>query len=1044
MVTVTITPVNDPPVARDDDRETGQDVTLTIDVLSNDYDVDVGDTISIFTFEVTGPHGGTISQSGNSLVYDPPPGFSDPVNPETFTYTIQDSQGAPNTATVSVVVNDAPVAQDDAANTPEDVAVSIYVMANDTDANGDPLEIVAGSVTSPTNGAVSVNDNFTPLDRTDDFIDYTPNANFHGTDSFTYFVTDGGLDSTPATVDITIGSVNDDPVAQDDSGRTNTGFPNTFAVLSNDYDVDSDPIAIIGVTDGTHGTVTNNISDVTFTPAGAYVGTDSFTYTIGDGNGGSASATVDVVVNGPPVAGDDSYSTTEDVQLVIITPGVLGDDTDPNADTLTATINSAPSHGTLFLNVNGGFTYTPDADYHGPPDDSFTYDACDPGSPSQPQLCDTGTVTISISASPDTPVAVDDTYSVNEDSSLSAPIPGVLGNDSDGDNLTGNPWAGLSVTLVAGPTHADSFTLNADGSFDYVPTANYNGPDTFDYEACDPTARCDSATVTITVDSVNDDPIALPDTATTDEDTPVIIDVLANDSDPADGDTLSVASAGAGAAFGTVVNNGGNVTYIPAADFLSVGQIQNDTFSYTVTDGNGGTATSTVSVDISGRNDDPVAVNDTSSMGAFDAPLSIPVLTNDYDVDALDMVSISSFDTISTNGGSITQSGDNLVYNPSGFHHPTNPDMFDYLIADGNGGTDSATVSILVNDPPSAVDDTYSVDEDQTLNVSAPGVLGNDVEPNGDSLTISVISDVSHGSLSLQNDGSFTYSPSPNYYGSDGFTYQICDAPSGGTCDTATVDITINAVNDQPVAGNDSAPPVDQVTASTTGITINVVANDSDLEGAIDPTTVVIVNPPAHGTAVSNGDGTVTYTLTDGHFITDSFTYTVNDDQSPAATSNIATVNITIIQPVLSVVKEADATQAGLGDTVDFFIYIWNDGPGVAYDVHLQDTLGSCFQWVSGNPSGPLGDFAEGDAAVRMASARVVNTGSCGNTNSAAAISTNAIGASDSASVTISPPIASIGSSTEAAIAFLIPVAMLVTPFILSWWGKVKRTPRPR
>jgi len=258
------------------------------------------------------------------------------------------------------------------------------------------------------------------------------------------------------------------------------------------------------------------------------------------------------------------------------------------------------------------------------------------------------------------------------------------------------------------------------------------------------------------------------------------------------------------------------------------------------------------------------------------------------------------------------------------------------------------------------------------------------------------------------------------------------------------VDITINAVNDQPVAGNDSAPPVDQVTASTTGITINVVANDSDLEGAIDPTTVVIVNPPAHGTAVSNGDGTVTYTLTDGHFITDSFTYTVNDDQSPAATSNIATVNITIIQPVLSVVKEADATQAGLGDTVDFFIYIWNDGPGVAYDVHLQDTLGSCFQWVSGNPSGPLGDFAEGDAAVRMASARVVNTGSCGNTNSAAAISTNAIGASDSASVTISPPIASTGSSTEAAIAFLIPVAMLVTPFILSWWGKVKRSPRPR
>jgi uncharacterized repeat protein (TIGR01451 family) len=428
-------------------------------------------------------------------------------------------------------------------------------------------------------------------------------------------------------------------------------------------------------------------------------------------------------------------------------------------------------------------------------------------------------------------------------------------------------------------------------------------------------------------------------------------------------------------------------------------------------------------------------------MGAFDAPLSNDVLTNDYDVDAGDTVSISSFDTVSTNGGSITQSGDNLVYNPSGFHHPTNPDTFSYLIADGQGGTDSATVSILVNDPPTAVDDIgiYSVDEDQTLNVSAPGVLDNDIEPNGDSLTVSVISGVSHGSLSLQNDGSFTYSPNLNYYGSDSFTYQICDAPSGGTCDTATVDITINSVNDPPVAGNDSAS-TDQITP----VVINVVLNDSDLEGSIDPTTVAIDTAPAHGTAVSNGDGTITYTLTDGHFITDSFTYTVDDDQSPAATSNAATVNITIAQPVLSVVKEADPTQGSLGDTIDFFIYIWNDGPGVAYNVRLQDTLGSCFQWVGGSPSGPLGDFADGDAIVRLARARISNTSNCDNSNTATISSDNAIGASDSASVTISPPIASTGSSTEAAIAFLIPVAMLVTPFILSWWGKVKRTPRPR
>jgi uncharacterized repeat protein (TIGR01451 family) len=332
-------------------------------------------------------------------------------------------------------------------------------------------------------------------------------------------------------------------------------------------------------------------------------------------------------------------------------------------------------------------------------------------------------------------------------------------------------------------------------------------------------------------------------------------------------------------------------------------------------------------------------------------------------------------------------------------------------------------------------------------------VLSNDSDLNGDTLYVSVLSTTSNGSLSLSSEGSFTYSPNANYNGSDQFTYEACDAPMGGYCDSAVVDITITSINDPPVAGNDSAT-TDQVTP----VIIDVVLNDTDLEGVVDPTTVAIDTPPTHGTAVPNGDGTITYTLTDGRFITDSFTYTVDDDQSPAATSNAATVNISILQPVLNVVKEANPDQAGIGDTIDFFIYIWNDGPGVAYDVQLQDTLGSCFQWVAGSPSGPLGNFADGDAAVRIASARVSNTGNCGNSNTASVSSTNAVGASDSATVTFPPvgggsamspapgsiSVASTGSSTEAAIALLIPVVMLVSPFVLSRLTKAKRSSRSR
>ncbi len=593
-VTVMITPVNDAPTARDDSREASQDETLLISVLGNDYDIDSGDTFSIVGYDAAGSQGAAITQVGSRLEYDPDPLFHDPVNPETFSYTIEDSYGAQDTATVSVMVNDAPEALDDSKSTDEDTPVEIFVLSNDSDPNGDAIEILAGSVTSPSNGTASVNDNGTPLDRTDDFIDYTPDADFFGSDSFAYQVTDGGLDSTPATVEVTVNSVNDDPVAQDDNERTNTGIPNTFSVLTNDYDVDTgDVIAITSATDGAHGTVTNNTTNVTYTPTGAYIGSDSFTYTIEDASGGSATATVSVVVSGPPVAVDDSFATAEDSALVEPSPGVLSGDTDPNSDALTAAKLSDPSHGTVSLAPDGSFTYTPDADYNG--NDSFVYEVCDPGSPGQPQLCDTATVTINISPSEDDPVAVDDSYNVDEDQSLNVLADGVLTNDSDGDNLTGNPWDDLEVSLVAGsgPNHAapGGFSLSFDGSFSYSPFENYNGGDSFEYEVCDLTHRCDTGTVAITVNPVNDPPEAEDDSASTDEDTAIVIDVLANDSDPADGDTLTVASAGAGAAYGSVINNGGNVTYVPSADFLSLGQSQVDTFSYTISDGNGGTDT---------------------------------------------------------------------------------------------------------------------------------------------------------------------------------------------------------------------------------------------------------------------------------------------------------------------------------------------------------------------------------------------------------------------------------------------------------------------
>ena len=198
------------------------------------------------------------------------------------------------------------------------------------------------------------------------------------------------------------------------------------------------------------------------------------------------------VTNRAPAAAADAYSTAEDTPLTVAAPGVLGNDTDPDGDSLSAVVVSGPSHGTIALNANGSFTYTPAADYNG--DDSFTYQASDGTLQSGP-----ATVTITMTGANDGPTATGDAYSTAEDTALTVAAPGVLGNDSDPDGDS------LSAVVDSGPTHG-SLTLNPNGSFTYTPAANYNGSDSFTYRASDGTLTSSLATVTITVSAVNDAP----------------------------------------------------------------------------------------------------------------------------------------------------------------------------------------------------------------------------------------------------------------------------------------------------------------------------------------------------------------------------------------------------------------------------------------------------------------------------------------------------------------------------------------------------------
>jgi VCBS repeat-containing protein len=816
-VRITVTCVNDAPVANDDEASVPEDSSVTIPVLGNDYDVD-GDPLSVSI--VSGPVNGraTVNPDG-TITYTPNPDFC---GTDSFTYKACDPAGACDTATVTIhvtCVNDAPVAQDDSYTTAEDTPLVVSapgVLGNDSDVDGDPLTSVL--VSGPAHGTLTLN--------SDGSFTYTPAENFCGEDSFTYKAYDGALYSNVATVRITVTCVNDAPVANDDEASVPEDSSVTIPVLGNDYDVDGDPLSVSIVSGPTHGWATvNPDGTITYTPNPDFCGTDSFTYKACDPAGACDTATVTIhvtCVNDAPVAQDDSYTTAEDTPLVVSAPGVLGNDYDVDGDPLTAVLVSGPAHGTLALNPDGSFTYTPAENFCG--EDSFTYKAYDGA-----LYSNVATVRITVTCVNDAPVANDDEASVPEDSSVTVPV---LGNDYDPD---GDP---LSVSIVSGPTHGWA-TVNPDGTITYTPNPDFCGTDSFTYKACDPAGACDTATVTIHVTCVNDAPVAQDDSYTTAEDTPLVVSapgVLGNDYD-VDGDPLTAVLV-SGPAHGTLaLNPDGSFTYTPAENFCG-----EDSFTYKAYDGALYSNVATVRITVTCVNDAPVANDDEASVPE-DSSVTIPVLGNDYDVDG-DPLSVSLVSG-PVNGRATVNPDGTITYTPNPDFCGT--DSFTYKACDPAGACDTATVTIhvtCVNDAPVAQDDSYTTNEDTPLVVSAPGVLGNDYDVDGDPLTAVLVSGPAHGTLALNPDGSFTYTPNSKFYGTDTFTYRVFDGELYSN--VATVTITVSFVND-PMEAND----LSLRTCVNEGKAFEVQISDLDILWAGFtgyPVTFELISGPEHGT----------------------------------------------------------------------------------------------------------------------------------------------------------------------------------------------------
>ncbi|WP_425617172.1 beta strand repeat-containing protein [Anatilimnocola sp. NA78] len=699
-------------------------------------------------------------------------------NTETLTITVNDqgntgSGGAlPGSATVSIVVAPTirPRASNDTATVVEDSSVTIDVLANDIVTLPErptvkPILLGTYPQTTTAGGTLDRDENGTIGDFTDDRIVYTPPLNFNGNDSFTYDMndTDGTGANATGSVSIVVREMNDAPVANndtladiaEDSGSLNiaigtlTGNDTTGPANESAQTLTISPT----FTNVVGGTVILSLGNAVFTPTLNYNGPAGFDYTITD-NGTTAgvadpkSSTARVSfnitnVNDAPTAGSDTLGSIPEgsaAQTISIASLLANDSTGPadeNGQMLTLTNVTAGAGGTVSISGTD-VIFTPNTDFNGTA--TFSYTITDDGTSNgaaDPKTA-TGTVSIPVSAVNDAPVAVNDTISTGEGQQINI---SVLANDSDVDasptfvSQPGVVSPTTTITIITPPTNGTAVVVG--NQVQYTPNAFYNGPDSFVYQLTDndPTTpgslQSGLATVSISVVEKNDAPVAVGDSATTAEDTPVSIDVFANDSDPDTANTLWSFVPVTQPANGTISFNTTTrqVEYTPAANYNGP-----DSFTYKVNDGSSIAPTNldsnvvTVNITVTEVNDAPTANNDPSGVVPFtvikdvarDFNITTEILANDSKGPANESsqtLTLDSFQAATANG-TITRSGNTLTYTPNPGY--VGLDSFTYTISD-NGNTNgvadpkTSTATILVdvkNFIPTTVSGVVYIDAD--------------------------------------------------------------------------------------------------------------------------------------------------------------------------------------------------------------------------------------------------------------------------------------------------------------------------------------------
>ncbi len=494
---------------------------------------------------------------------------------------------------------------------------------------------------------------------------------------------------------------NTPPVAVADTATTIVGTQVAVSVLANDTDANGDTLSIASISNVQNGIAAISGTTVLFTPTAGFTGAGSFTYSISDGRGGTASATATVTVNpppnSPPVAVADVAATFAGSPVVV---GVLANDSDPNGDPLSITGVTSAQNGIASI-AGTNVVFTPSAGFTG--SGTFTYSITDGRGGVASAIA-----TITVNPPPNAPpIALNDFMTTAANTPIAVPVL-VNDNDPNGDPLT--------ITGVSNVQNGGTAIVGATVVF--TPAAGFSGTGSFTYAISDGRGGVASAVATITVDPPpNAPPVAVADVAATVAGTPVVVAVLANDTD-ANGDTLTITGV-SNMQNGVAAISGGTVTFTPATGFSGIGS-----FTYAISDGHGGVASATATVTVNPPpNSPPVAVADVAAT-VTNMPVVVAILANDSDAngDPLTIASVSG-----AQNGVAAIVGAAVVFTPTtGF---AGTGSFTYSIADGRGGTASATATITVE--PYRATKTYTNGSDVVIRATGTPVVYSDVVAAG-------------------------------------------------------------------------------------------------------------------------------------------------------------------------------------------------------------------------------------------------------------------------------------------------------------------------